>query len=235
MLSKNQLIIMLQLQSEMNATVNPDWLNAGYPFLRAVLVESAEAMEHHGWKWWKHQTTDMAQLQMELVDIWHFALSHWLVNNSAIPTLDRTAEAIAWYHDRVQDSTIVLDGVEWVIGQEATGKAKPVIDVPAGLTLMMGLAGAERFEPFLFGWLLEKCQMSWDELFRQYVAKNVLNIFRQHYGYKEGHYQKIWQDREDNEHLVDIMAELDASSAEFRELLYSSLEQRYKQLCISSR
>lgn len=70
------------------------------------------------------------------------------------------------------------------------------------------------------------------DLLNRGVAKNVLNIFRQHHGYKEGHYQKIWQGREDNEHLVEIMAELDTSSDEFRERLYSSLEQRYKQLCI---
>src|SRR5690606_41606127 len=39
---------MLTLQSRMNARVNPKWVEAAYPYLRAVVVEGAEAMEHRG-------------------------------------------------------------------------------------------------------------------------------------------------------------------------------------------
>ena len=66
-------------QAKMNAKVNPQWVEAAYPYLRAVVVEGAEAIEHHGWKWWKKQECDQEQLQMELVDIWHFTLSHILL------------------------------------------------------------------------------------------------------------------------------------------------------------
>ena len=48
--------------------------------LRAVAIEGAEAIEHHGWKWWKNRK-DLAQLQMELIDIWHFLLSELLLRN----------------------------------------------------------------------------------------------------------------------------------------------------------
>lgn len=51
---------MLDLQGQMNSKVNPNWIHAGYPFLRAVLVEGGEAIDHHGWKWWKAQEKDMA-------------------------------------------------------------------------------------------------------------------------------------------------------------------------------
>ena len=67
MLTKNQAETMLILQAGMNAKVNPDWINAAYPYLRAVVVEGAEAMEHRGWKWWKKQHCDLEQLQMELL------------------------------------------------------------------------------------------------------------------------------------------------------------------------
>ena len=80
MLSAQQLATMLTLQDKMNAKVNPDWLNAGYGYLRAAMVESVEAIEHHGWKWWKAQHKDLPQLQMELVDIWHFALSACIID-----------------------------------------------------------------------------------------------------------------------------------------------------------
>ncbi|MEY3661204.1 MAG: hypothetical protein RLZZ169_2030, partial [Pseudomonadota bacterium] len=79
MLTKAQATTMLRLQAEMNAKVNPAWIEAAYPYLRAVVVEGAEAMEHRGWKWWKKQDCDLSQLQMELVDIWHFTLSHLLL------------------------------------------------------------------------------------------------------------------------------------------------------------
>ena len=53
MLSSDQATIMLELQATMNSKVDSDWINAKYPYLRAVAIEGAEAIEHHGWKWWK--------------------------------------------------------------------------------------------------------------------------------------------------------------------------------------
>ena len=40
-----QMRIMLDLQSAMNRKVDPDWIEAAYPYLRAVVVEAAEAIE----------------------------------------------------------------------------------------------------------------------------------------------------------------------------------------------
>ncbi|WZB64147.1 dUTPase [Achromobacter xylosoxidans] len=70
---------MLKLQDHLNSMINPAWVTSGSRFLRAAFVESAEALEHHGWKWWKKQTIDLPQVQMELVDILHFYLSHTIV------------------------------------------------------------------------------------------------------------------------------------------------------------
>src|ERR1035437_8553396 len=74
-ITKTQLISMLELQDGMNSKVNADWVAANNNLYRAIQVEGVEAIEHHGWKWWKKQECDMAQLRMELVDIWHFVLS----------------------------------------------------------------------------------------------------------------------------------------------------------------
>lgn len=52
---------------------------------------------------------------------------------------------------------------------------------------------------------MHQCNLSWDELHRQYVAKNVLNMFRQDNGYKAGTYIKDWGGREDNVVLVELM------------------------------
>src|SRR5512142_3130760 len=74
-ISEIQLLTMLELQDGMNSKVNPDWVAANNNWHRAIQVEGVEAIEHHGWKWWKKQDCDLAQLKMELVDIWHFILS----------------------------------------------------------------------------------------------------------------------------------------------------------------
>ena len=79
MITRNQIESMLALQAGMNHKVDENWLEARHPYLRAVVIEGSEAIEHHGWKWWKRQDKDLSQLQMELIDIWHFLLSELLL------------------------------------------------------------------------------------------------------------------------------------------------------------
>lgn len=218
MLKKEQLLAMLEMQAGMNAKVNPLWLDAGYPFLLAAVIEGAEALEHHGWKWWKAQTRDLEQLRMELVDIWHFALSAEVVHNDG--DLGRTAEVMfAEFLDRTR--SIDFDGRVYSI---------PEIDTIRRLELLIGLAAARRFSIALFEALLDDCGVSWDDLYRQYVGKNVLNFFRQDNGYKAGTYLKLWEGREDNEHLVEILAVEDAAALDFRERVYAGLEARYRSM-----
>ena len=70
-------------------------------------------------------------------------------------------------------------------------------------------------------------EMDFDQLYRSYVGKNVLNFFRQDHGYKEGSYIKVWHGREDNEHLAELLPSLDISSASFRDDVYQGLQTRY--------
>jgi len=84
----------------------------------------------------------------------------------------------------------------------------------------------------LFWDLLHAAGMDFDDLYRQYVGKNVLNFFRQDHGYKEGSYIKLWQGREDNEHLVEILAELNSDTSNFGDQVYQSLLQRYQQVSV---
>jgi hypothetical protein len=69
--------------------------------------------------------------------------------------------------------------------------------------------------------------MDFDQLYRSYVGKNVLNFFRQDHGYQDGSYIKVWEGREDNEHLVEIVNGLDSDSAGFRDAVYQGLRGRY--------
>jgi hypothetical protein len=78
--------------------------------------------------------------------------------------------------------------------------------------------------------MLNSAEMTMDDLYIAYVGKNVLNFFRQDNGYQEGTYIKNWAGREDNEHLVELAAELEKSADNFSEQLYQALDLRYKKL-----
>jgi len=217
MLSKTQLQTMFQLQAAMNFRVDPNWTSARYPYLRAVVVEAAEAIEHHGWKWWKQQTRDLGQLQMELVDIWHFLLSEILLRNGADE--DKARLYLETTIER-QSATrsLQFDGQEYSLGD------LELLDL---LQALIGTAAAGRIELALFAEIMSGCELGWQELYRQYVSKNVLNFFRQDHGYQEGTYRKIWGAREDNEVLVEVMATLDAEDPSFKDSLYTLLEAAY--------
>lgn len=214
-LTEAHLSTMLELQDAMNSKVNPQWIAANNDWHRAIQVEGVEAIEHHGWKWWKKQECDWAQLRMELVDIWHFILSASIQEkhgNIALSKMQMLAEF------SLRQKSVHFDNQYHVLTQ------MKLLDK---LDLLVGLAAAKRTSLALFESLLADCDMSWTDLFKQYVGKNVLNVFRQDHGYKAGTYIKNWQGREDNEHLVEILELTDLNAADVRDALYQSLKSRY--------
>ncbi|GJM13123.1 MAG: dUTPase [Pseudohongiella sp.] len=217
MLSDQQARTMLSLQAAMNTKVDPNWVDARYPYLRAVVIEAAEAIEHHGWKWWKKQELDLPQLQMELIDIWHFLLSQILLNEEG-----SEAAALAQLTDQlesIEDSQQVeFDGTVYSLNS---------MDLLAQLELLIALSAARKIELSVFAAIMSNCAMDWTELYCQYVGKNVLNFFRQDHGYQDGSYQKLWNGREDNEYLVEVMIELDPADAEYKDKLYGALKSHY--------
>lgn len=214
-LTKSQAHTMLALQASMNTRVDPDWLKARHPYLRAVVIEGAEAIEHHGWKWWKLQHHDLAQLQMEVIDIWHFVLSELLLRCDGSIEEANTALQEALQED-VRE--LMLDDIRYPITE---------MDVVPLLELLIAVSAVRRMSFPLFSQLLLACGMNWDELYRQYIGKNTLNLFRQDHGYREGTYRKEWDGREDNQHLVEILQEHDARSEDLPEQIYQSLSRRY--------
>ncbi|AEE22031.1 dUTP diphosphatase [Paraglaciecola agarilytica] len=215
MLSTTQLNTMLTLQDGMNRKVNPQWLSANYAYLRAAMIESVEGIEHHGWKWWKAQHKDLPQLQMELVDIWHFALSSIIIQFEG--DIEQSSSTIA-QQLASNTSSVTFDGKDYDFTR---------LDILDNLQLMAGLCAANRFDVPLFIKIVEQAEMNADELYRQYVGKNVLNFFRQDNGYKEGSYLKLWNGREDNEHLVDVLNALDIALPDYSDQVYQGLQQRY--------
>jgi len=200
---KTQLLIMLDMQDAMNARVNPDWRNAGNAWYRAIWTECAEMLDHYGWKWWKHQQPDLEQVQLELVDILHFAMSDYLL--------------------REDDNQRVAARIEAELSQPNPGS-----DMRTAIEAMAQTTIAQQSMHFSdFATVMNLIEMDFDALYRSYVGKNVLNFFRQDHGYKEGSYIKVWQGQEDNEHLVEVLNQLDSNASSFRDEVYRGLQERY--------
>ena len=215
--TSHQLARMLEMQDLMNTRVDGRWVDAGHPYLRAVVIEASEAIEHHGWKWWKKQQLDLAQLQMELIDIWHFLLSEILLRNKGDQQSSLSSLRVSI--DKTE-STVIIDKISYNISS---------IDLITKLELLIASSSLRRVEIGIFSAIMEDCQLTWAQLYEQYIGKNVLNFFRQDNGYKEGTYQKEWDGREDNEYLVKIMNDLNANDPEYQEKLRRALQESYDQ------
>ena len=80
-----------------------------------------------------------------------------------------------------------------------------------------------------FSALMSGIDLTFEDLYVSYISKNVLNFFRQDNGYQDGSYKKVWSGKEDNEHLVELVGDLDKNSKTFKDNLYNSLQVRYTQ------
>jgi hypothetical protein len=204
---KQALINMLAMQDRMNSRVHERWREQGFEWYRAIWIECGELIEHYGYKWWKKQDADLEQVRLEVIDIWHFGLSALFGNVKSIEQIAGEIE-------------IELAG-----------------QVPAGLgvreateALALHSLTTKGFSPSRFWDLMQSVGLDFDGLYSAYVGKNVLNFFRQDHGYKVGSYVKNWAGREDNEHLVELIADLDNNAVDFADQVYSALEGRYREM-----
>lgn len=214
----SQIHAMLSLQDSMNKKVHAHWIAQNFEWYRAAWIECGELMDHLGYKWWKQQICDEEQVRLEVVDIWHFALSSYFTESS---TIDELTDAISAQISSAADlERLNFTATNWSDAQRAA--IKQATEALAQASLAQGIVPVE---PFLG--LLHAVGMDLQALYVAYVGKNVLNFFRQDNGYKTGEYKKLWQGREDNEHLSELVGELDSHSDSFRDDLYSALERRY--------
>jgi len=202
----NKLVVMLEMQNAMNTKVHEQWFTQGFEWYRAIWVECAEMLDHHGWKWWKKQTPDTEQVILELVDIFHFGLSLRIDGKTSYEDLAKQLEA-------------------------ELSNAQQADDFKQTLEILAASAVADKtFNAAAFAGCMAQMGMDIDDLYRGYVGKNTLNFFRQDHGYKDGSYIKEWNGQEDNEHLVEVVKSLVTEHADFAKLVYQGLEARYPKI-----
>jgi dimeric dUTPase (all-alpha-NTP-PPase superfamily) len=208
---KQALVNMLTMQHNMNTRVHENWVDQNFEWYRAAWIECGELIEHYGYKWWKKQEPDMEQVRLEVIDIWHFGLSALFQGGKDIEQIATEIEAELAVH------TPTGQGV-----REATEE------------LALHALQTRGFSPTRFWDLMLASGLNFDSLYTAYVGKNVLNFFRQDHGYKEGTYVKNWAGREDNEHLVELVAPLDKNAEDFSQQVYKALQHRYQELVVQA-
>ncbi len=224
MRNSNSINEMLTMQNALNEMTNgADWrsgktaLGKIIDWRRCIYMETAELIDSYPWKHWKavDAQTDVENVRVELVDIWHFLLSLALENfteDSAAGLLNKA----------------LLDSKE---SQKVSNELPVIEQVAIHETLMRtALESVKISESYLsaltkaFFNSCKVAELGFEQLYKIYMAKNVLNKFRQDHGYKEGTYIKDWNGKEDNVVMFEIIANMSNFSGEE---LYSQLEVQY--------
>jgi len=156
--SEQQISQMLSMQDAMNSRVSDTWRENGYEWYRAIWVGCSKMLDHHGWKWWKHQEIDIEQVQLELVNIFQFGLSLRLMSNYNTELIANELARELYQGTGESDFKIALENLACAAVTDKIFDAKALADC---MSLM---------------------NMDLDELFRQYIGKNTLNSSGQDHG-----------------------------------------------------
>lgn len=219
---------MLVMQQRLNDETNSPGWEEGYTsfgklinWKRCIYMECAELIDSFAWKHWKNisSSTNGDNVAVEIVDIWHFMMSLILEQNHSNSKyeLDVVVENISSITGFSEFCCEAYDLSEYTI-YEIINDIEIIIHQCSGFGLEIHDLLTNYFRLSL------KCGVNLDKLFQIYICKNVLNQFRQDNGYKEGSYKKIWNGKEDNVVMSEILNRgiIDADE------IYVALEKEYK-------
>jgi len=198
---KKRLQDMLVMQAKLNDITNgPDWrdgvtkANRVINWYRCIRQEGGEFIDSFPWKHWKSidVKADLPNARTELTDVWHFYLAAFLVRYQTL--------SISEIADKLDETFRTINTPKYdydpVIAMEELIENTFVSNEDIRLRLILDA----------FVTLLVNVDMNMDDLYKKYISKNVLNIFRQENGYTEGTYVKMWNGLEDNVVLDSLMS-----------------------------
>lgn len=186
----NKLNDVIELQSKLNVSTNgSDWESGKTQDGRTIdwhlcmIMEANEAIDSLNWKHWKDKDKpdDMNNFRMEITDIFHFLISENIVRgtcDSLLPIVSKTLSVDKVILDKDELIVNLKQFIYWVIYSES--------DMPDS---KQGFIIANE----IFFYIVHNTvEFSFDELYKLYIGKNVLNVFRQENGYDEGTYKKVF-------------------------------------------
>ena len=193
---------MFKLQQKLNNETNGiNWeygktkFNKNIDWLRCITMETVELIDSIPWKHWKNidQSTDIENIKIELVDIWHFLMSEILSYENNYDYI-KYAYSLSSF-----DINDIFNEFEMI--KESEKLIFIVLDIKINKNTSYGINNI--IEQFFL--CCRQANLNYQWLQKLYIGKNCLNKFRQHNGYKEGTYIKIWNGREDNMYMIDLL------------------------------
>jgi len=197
----SKILLMLQLQNQLNEATNGEEWTKGITknkkvinWKRCIYMECAEMIDSFGWKHWKNIEVqpDWDNLQIEVVDVWHFIMSLAIENYAQ--NMKGSIEDLAM---NISDlgSFLKIDTQENDFADENSVMSK-VEDIMRLALAKEGVDLDALIDEFFT--LVSMSGLNLESLYRLYIGKNILNQFRQDHGYKDGSYVKVWDGEEDN-------------------------------------
>jgi len=177
---------MCQKQNTLNKIIDIKWTKnlCTNDFHTAIVSEFNELLESTNWKWWKKQNQyDSWNMKIEAIDILHFALSCMIIegNNKSKHILGSDNFNL---FPLVDDDTGVISRNKFI----------------GFLSYITTSTGYDSLQYFF-----TSLNMSSELISSIYVAKYVLNKFRQSDGYMDGTYVKVVDGIEDNVKLESVV------------------------------
>jgi len=224
-----KILQMLQLQQQLNDNTNGKEWEKGITkngkiidWKRCAYLECAELIESYPWKHWKSidASPDYENIKIESVDIWHFIMSLALQEyylgklgdiNKLAQDITNTPNYDAFCQDIKPTDKNYYEQIECI--------EELIKDLFCQSTT------AKIIESFFE--VAIQSSLNLDTLYKLYIGKNILNQFRQDHGYKQGTYIKIWNGKEDNVIMQEILDSQDDISANE---LYKGLQEVYQSL-----
>jgi hypothetical protein len=230
----------LDVQNELNVKLSSEWKEKAWPYTDAIFTEATEAYNHLNWEWWRatNRTIDWDQVKLEWVDVVHFLLSEVIVGKHEVEFLK-----ILTYHEdsnkpaETFDVTRIKEGIKNVIVN--------ILEYEHLILSGEWVFAEDSFQNVLvyFFEVVKQLGLTIQEFYTLFIGKVCLNQLRWKNGYKKGiyapnslglgskeHYVKIWDGKEDNVWLAEHAATLDPADPEFKNILFSALEAKYKEV-----
>ena len=189
-------------------------------WLRCIHMEVAELIESTPWKHWKNidACSDIENIHIELVDIWHFLMSY-ILQETNVP------KAVSLVNTHCIYEAVEINNIDVKLMISESEKLS-YISLAIQTGNMPAFSGVERFiDQFFRCCKISGLSFTW--LQKIYIGKNCLNKFRQDNGYKEGTYIKVWNGQEDNVVMMEILEKVDNLTFD---TVYNHLSESYKKL-----
>lgn len=250
MTAQYEALTMMRKQHQINTIARgADWQDYRHSWHTAALREAVEFLDCSPWPWWKRAAADPINARTELVDLHHFHVAMYLnvygVSAEQLNDPDYWNSFTRMYEHTLKDPdemgyvfNLDNDNINAVMEELTFAYVHSLCDVrthyvnwrhhvPSN-TESLRLVQDAFHNSFvgLLRWyrlMMNAIGMTRDDLFKFYLVKNVLNVFRQRNGYnknpQQNTYRKTWaivdgRHVEDNELLLVALAEHQATYPE---------------------